>query len=108
MGQIMGNKPSLKGSQINMAVPRQATAGTLQQSCNMGPMDHVKKTLSGQILGNSLLNGQKIGASVKNGQARDSPPQNEEDEADAGDLENPTIPLHHWRYELTVPRRKSV
>ena len=74
----------------------------------MGPMDHVKKTLSGQILGNSLSNAQRIGASVRKGQMRDSPPEQREDEADAGDLENPSIPLHHWRYELTVPRRKSV
>ena len=42
---------------------------------------------------------------------RDSPPNSLEDEADAGDLENPTIPLHdfedHLRYQLTMPRRKS-
>lgn len=38
---------------------------------------------------------------------RDSPPNSHEEEADAGDLENPSIPLHHWRYQYSVPRRKS-
>lgn len=80
----------------------------------MGPMENVKKSLSGQILGNSLLPSRLNAVySVNNARMHDSPQNSIPDEdAEAGDLENPTIPLHDFednlRYQLTMPRRKSM
>lgn len=49
--------------------------------------------------------------SVNNG-IHDSQNSIPDAEAEAGDLENPTIPLHDFednlRYQLTLPRRKSM
>lgn len=68
----------------------------------MGPMENVKKSLSGQILGNSLLP-YRLGPvqSVNNAGMHDSPQNSIPDgDADAGDLENPTIPLHDFEDNL--------
>lgn len=85
-----------------MNMPRQGTSGTLQGSCNIGPMENIKQSLSGHILGNSMYPGRSntvysVNNAQMNGGSNSSIPVGE---AEAGNLDNPTIPVHDFEDNL--------